>query len=85
MFYLYVLKSLVNNRYYFGYTNDINSRLRKHNNGNVRSTRKFRPWTLLGFEVYENRSEARWREHEIKNHSSKRKEVIKTLEEKLSK
>jgi putative endonuclease len=83
MFYVYVLKSLVNNRYYFGYTNDVNSRLRKHNNGDVRSTRNSRPWMLLGFEVYETRSEARWREHELKNHGTKRKDVIKNLEENI--
>jgi putative endonuclease len=81
MFYVYVLKSLVNNRYYFGHTNDINSRLRKHNNGDVRSTRKFRPWMLLGFEVYEKRNDARWREHELKNHVTKRNKLIKSLEE----
>jgi putative endonuclease len=83
MFYVYVLKSLVKNRYYVGYTNDISSRLQRHNYGDVRSTRKFRPWMLLGFETYERRSEARWRERELKNHSTKRKEVIKSLEENI--
>jgi len=80
MFYVYLLKSLVNNKYYIGYTNDINLRLRKHNNGDVRSTRKFRPWKLLGFVVYEKLNEARWREHELKNHGSKRKTFIKSFE-----
>ena len=80
MFYVYILKSLMNNRYYLGYTNDINSRLREHNNGDVRSTRKFRPWMLLGFEVYEKCNEARWREHELKNHGTKRKTFIKSFE-----
>ena len=84
MFYVYVLKSLVNDRYYIGYTNDINLRLRKHNSGSVRSTRKFRPWMLLGFEIYEERNEARWRDHELKNHSRKRRDVIKILEKKLN-
>lgn len=83
MFFVYVLKSLVNNRCYFGYTNDINSRLRNHNNGNVRSTRKFRPWMLLGFEVYERGNDARWREHELKNHGTKRNKLIKSLEESI--
>lgn len=83
MFYVYGMKSLMNNRYYIGYTNNINSRLQKHNNGDVRSTRKFRPWMLLGFEVYEKRNEARWREHELKNYGTKRKRFIKTLEENI--
>ncbi len=81
MFYVYVLKSLVNNKYYIGHTSDINLRLQKHNNGDVRSTRKFRPWMLLGFEVFEKHNEARWREHELKNHGTKRKVLIKSLEE----
>jgi len=85
MFYVYVLKSLARNRYYFGYTNDINSRLRRHNNGDVRSTRKFRPWMLLGFEVYEKRNEARWREYELKNHGTKRSRLIKSLEKSIKK
>jgi len=83
MFYVYALKSLVNNRYYIGFTNNINLRLRKHNNGEVPSTRKFRPWILLGFEVFEKRNEARWREHELKNHGTKRKTLINNLEERI--
>jgi hypothetical protein len=35
---------------------------------------------LLGFEVYEKRNEARWREHELKNHGTKRKTFIKSFE-----
>jgi hypothetical protein len=38
---------------------------------------------LLGFEVYEKRNEARWREHELKNHGTKRNRFIKTLEENI--
>jgi hypothetical protein len=38
---------------------------------------------LLGFEVYEKRNEARWREHELKNYGAKRKRFIKTLEENI--
>jgi len=83
MFYVYVLKSLVNDKYYIGYTKDINLRLRKHNNGDVQSTRKFRPWMLLGFEVFEKSNEARWREHELKNHGIKKKLLIKNLEKNI--
>jgi len=83
MFYVYVLRSLVGDKRYIGYTNDIDSRLRKHNNADVRSTRKFGPWMLLGFEVYEKRNEARWREHQLKNHGTKRNLLIKNLEESI--
>jgi putative endonuclease len=83
MFYVYVLKSLVNDKYYIGYTKDINLRLRKHNNGDVQSTRKFRPWMLLGFEVFKKSNEARWQEHELKNHGIKKKLLIKNLEKNI--
>jgi len=83
MFYVYVLKSLVNRRYYIGHTNDIKLRFHQHNHGDVRSTHKFWPWMLLGFEIYEKRNEARWREYELKNHSTKKKRLIKSLEEKI--
>ena len=81
MFYVYLLKSLGKNRFYIGHTNDVKSRLEKHNCGEVRSTRKFRPWMLLGFEAYVERCEARWREHELKKHEMKRKSFIRSLEE----
>jgi len=83
MFYVYVLKSLVNQGYYIGHTDNIKLRLNQHNHGYVRSTCKYRPWTLLGFEIYEKRNEARWREHELKNHGTKRNGLIKTLEENI--
>jgi hypothetical protein len=38
---------------------------------------------LLGFEAYEKPNEVRWREHELKNHGTKRKEVIKSFEENI--
>jgi hypothetical protein len=38
---------------------------------------------LLGSEVFEKRNEARWREHELKNHGTKRKILIKNLEENI--
>jgi hypothetical protein len=38
---------------------------------------------LLGVQVYERRNEARWREHELKEHGAKRKRLIKSLEESI--
>jgi hypothetical protein len=38
---------------------------------------------LLGFEVYEKRNEARWREHELKNNRAKRKGFINSIEENI--
>ena len=47
MFYAYILESIKSKKYYIGYTNDLNKRLKLHNQGNVRSTKKDRPWRIF--------------------------------------
>jgi putative endonuclease len=43
--YVYILQSLkLPDDYYVGITNDLKSRLEKHNAGQVPHTSKFRPW-----------------------------------------
>jgi len=45
--YVYILQSLADKRrFYTGLTDDLKTRLAKHNAGAVRHTRKFRPWRL---------------------------------------
>jgi len=39
-YYVYVLLSEADNNFYTGYTNNIQKRLEKHNNGEVKSTKK---------------------------------------------
>jgi predicted GIY-YIG superfamily endonuclease len=44
-FYVYILESLgTDGKYYVGYTEDLKERVRRHNNGEVPHTNKFRPW-----------------------------------------
>lgn len=47
MFYVYILKSLKDNKIYIGKTNNIKRRLDEHNNGQVSSTKSRRPFTIL--------------------------------------
>ncbi len=75
MYYVYFLKSLKNGDLYIGSTENVDNRLRKHNNGKVKSTKFYRPWQLLGFEAYNTRSEAVKREMFLKNHQQK--EILK--------
>lgn len=70
-FFMYILKSQATNRFYVGQTNDIESRLNKHNNGEVASTKSYRPWILEYFEHFETRSEAIKRERYIKARKSR--------------
>lgn len=62
MFCTYILKSQVVDRHYYGHTKDIDKRLKAHNAGKVRSTKAFRPWTVIYQEYFDTKSEAYKRE-----------------------
>ena len=66
MYYAYILKSLKNNRYYYGSCEDIEKRLETHNNGLVKSTKGRRPFILHYKETFANRSDAFKREQFFK-------------------
>ena len=71
MYFVYILYSLSNDRYYIGETNDLDKRLERHNKGYVKSTKGFRPWEIVYSETYEIRSKAVQREHYLKSLKSK--------------
>ncbi|RLC51638.1 MAG: hypothetical protein DRZ79_02460 [Candidatus Cloacimonadota bacterium] len=72
IFYTYVLYSSSTDKYYIGYTSNIDKRLTKHNNGNSRSTKAGIPWKLVHLEKYETKTEAIKREYEIKRTKSRK-------------
>ena len=74
-FYVYIIYSNTHDRYYIGQTNDINARIKRHNNGYVKSTKPFRPWELVHRETYSNRATAMARENQLKSWKSKTKIV----------
>ncbi len=80
MYYVYLLKSLKDNKYYIGQTNNVDKRLAIHNLGQVQSTKSRRPFKLVGYQSYNSRNEARWIEYNLKNHSDKKNKFIKQLE-----
>jgi len=57
-FWVYILKSEKDGRFYIGQTNNIEERLLVHNRGKVISTRNRRPFSLLACNEYDTRSEA---------------------------
>ncbi|MCD4697996.1 MAG: GIY-YIG nuclease family protein [Bacteroidales bacterium] len=63
----YILKSKSHGTYYYGHTEDLNRRLREHNNGYVKYTKGRRPWIIHYFEEYETKSEAAKREYFFKS------------------
>lgn len=66
MFYVYVLKCKKAGQIYVGFTTDLKSRIKEHNNGEVKSTSYRRPLKLIYYEAYENRDVAQKRERQIK-------------------
>ncbi len=72
MHYTYVLQSLVDNKFYTGYTSDLESRLKMHNNGLVKSTKNRRPLKLIYFEACLTQQDALHREKYLKTTYGKR-------------
>ena len=79
MFKVYLLRSLRDNNYYIGQTDNIEKRLKEHNSGRNRSTKSRGPFMLVGYEEYETREKARWIEYQYKHHSDKKEEFIKRM------
>lgn len=50
-YYTYVLKSLKNNEFYIGWTNDLITRINKHNKGLVLATKSKLPFKLVYYEA----------------------------------
>ena len=68
MFYTYVLKSLLNGKRYAGYTSkDPRLRLCEHNSGANTWTRANKPFELVYFEEYLDKTEAIKRELFLKS------------------
>lgn len=76
MFYVYLLKSIKDESFYIGQTDDIKKRLQRHNSGFVQTTKNRVPWIVLGYEQYDTREKARWREYELKHNYLKKKKFI---------
>lgn len=76
MFYVYVLHSEKDGLLYTGFTDDLRNRIKKHENGFVRSTKHRRPLKLIYYEAYLLESDAKRREKYLK--SGNGKESLKT-------
>ena len=72
MYFVYVLKSLKDSKFYTGFTRDLNKRLLEHNEGTTRSTKFRRPLELIYYEACRNRRDALHREKYLKTTYGKR-------------
>ena len=67
MFFAYILKSLKDQSYYYGSTNNLPNRIKIHNSGKVKYTKGHRPYTLHYYEEFRTRKEAFTRERFFKS------------------
>jgi putative endonuclease len=72
MFYVYVLKSLKDSKFYVGYTGNLQSRIAAHEEGKVLSTRARLPLELVYYEASRIESDALRREKYLKSTYGKR-------------
>ena len=72
MYYTYILYSISKSKFYIGQTNDIDDRLKRHNNGLSTSTKSGIPWKIVYYIVFNSRSEAVLLETKIKKRGAKR-------------
>ncbi|MBE9480958.1 MAG: GIY-YIG nuclease family protein [Bacteroidetes bacterium] len=78
-FYVYILQSTTSCRFYIGQTQDLKSRIERHNRGYEKSTKNRGPWKLIYSTEFQTRSEAVILEHKLKNFKS-RSRIIKWIE-----
>ncbi|SNS53102.1 putative endonuclease [Ekhidna lutea] len=67
MFYVYAIKSEDRNYIYVGLSNNLERRLKEHNEGKNKTTKPYRPFVLIHSETFETRIEARKREKYLKS------------------
>jgi putative endonuclease len=81
MYFLYILKSLKDGKYYVGITADVDKRITYHSSGRVKSTKNRLPIKLIYSEAFENLKQARAREIYLKSYKGvgeKRKIISNT-------
>ena len=71
-FYVYVLKSVTDEKWYTGCTNDLRKRFNQHQKGQVTSTKKRLPVELIYYEMCLNQEDAYNREKYLKSGMGKR-------------
>jgi putative endonuclease len=75
MFYVYILYSALVDKFYIGYTENLEDALNRHNthrSGFRRFTKRASDWKLVYFEIFESKKDAIKREREIKDKKSRR-------------
>ncbi|MFH1578046.1 MAG: GIY-YIG nuclease family protein [Candidatus Omnitrophota bacterium] len=75
MYYVYVLRNVKTQELYYGYTNDLERRLKQHNGEHERKP--------IYYEAYLSESDARGRERKLKHYGQTRIRLKQRLKESL--
>ena len=79
MYYVYVIKSSVDNKLYIGSTNDLKRRLSEHNAGQNKSTMHRKPLELVYYEAYRSKLDSLERERKLKRFNNSYTELKKRI------
>ena len=77
MYYFYIIYSTLLDKYYLGYTSDLNERLKKHNTHHKGFTGKANDWKVVYSENFNNKNDAYKREQQVKRFNLFDKSQIK--------
>ena len=67
MYYVYILQSKKDKSLYIGYTSDLQKRFFEHNAGKSLATKPFRPYSLIFYEAFIDKIDAKNREEYLKS------------------
>jgi putative endonuclease len=67
-YFVYILKSSTNSRYYIGYPSNISQRVSQYNSGKNKSTKHGIPWKLVYSETFGDKKSAWLRERQLKSY-----------------
>ena len=72
MHYVYIIKSIdYPDKFYVGYTLDVQARLKAHKEGSSVYTKDYKPWVLIWHCVFESKNRAMEFEKYLKSHSGR--------------
>jgi len=83
MYYVYILKSKKDSKFYTGSTNDLKRRLMEHNAGLVFSTKSRIPLEVIYYEAYRVEKDAKRREKNLKLRSRAFAQLRKRISESM--
>jgi putative endonuclease len=80
MYYVYIIKSKKDQKFYIGCTGNLKNRLTEHNSGKVEATKYRKPFDLIYYEAYGSKEQAFDREQKLKVFGSAYTGLIKRLQ-----